>query len=149
MREDKQFRPDARAGAAALDVAARSVGDRWSLRVVGALLDGGRTFGELGADVDGIAPTILTSRLKALQRLGIVTAVPYERRPPRMRYTLTEPGRRLAGAIATLADWGAHREGHPASRRHDTCGTPVELRAWCPTCERTVEDDHASDLIWC
>ena len=33
----------------ALDAAARRIGDRWSLRVVGALLDGDRTFGELAA----------------------------------------------------------------------------------------------------
>src|SRR4029450_1132663 len=83
--------------------AARRIGDRWSLRVVGALLDGERTFGELAADVDGIAPTILTARLRALQRQALVTAVPYERRPVRMRYSLTAPGRRLAAAMAPLA----------------------------------------------
>ena len=74
----------------ALDAAARRVGDRWSLRVVGALLDGDRTFGELASDVDGIAPTILTSRLRTLQRQALVTATPYARRPLRMRYALTD-----------------------------------------------------------
>lgn len=135
---------------ASLDAAARRIGDRWSLRVVGALLDGERTFGELAAVIDGIAPTILTARLRSLQRMGLVTAVPYERRPPRMRYSLTAPGRRLGAAIASLADWGALREGHDPARIHDACGSALEVRPWCPTCERmvdAVESDAA--LTWC
>jgi DNA-binding HxlR family transcriptional regulator len=136
----------------ALDAAARRIGDRWSLRIVGALLDGDRTFGELAAEVDGIAPTILTARLRALQARSIVRATPYERRPVRMRYGLTEPGRRLAAAIAALAEWGAMREGGDeldhGRPTHRTCGTPVETRPWCPTCDRSVEDE-TDDLIWC
>ena len=135
--------------AAALDAAARRIGDRWTLRVVGALLDGDRTFGELAEHVDGIAPTVLTSRLRALQRMALVTATPYERRPLRMRYSLTAPGRQLAGALSSLAEWGAGREGHGPARVHDACGTAVEDRPWCPTCERLVPDETSADLIWC
>jgi DNA-binding HxlR family transcriptional regulator len=133
----------------ALDAAARRIGDRWSLRVVGALLDGERTFGELAAEIDGIAPTILTARLRSLQGLSLVTATPYERRPVRMRYGLTEPGRRLGAVIASLAEWGATREGHADRPVHRACGTPVETRPWCPTCDRTVDDETGDDLIWC
>ena len=133
-----------------LDAAARRIGDRWSLRVVGALLDGDHTFGELASAVDGIAPTILTARLRALQRLALVTAVPYERRPLRMRYSLTEPGRRLGAAIASLAEWGADREGHGAGPgRTPRAARPLEDRPWCPTCDRLVADEAADDLIWC
>jgi DNA-binding HxlR family transcriptional regulator len=133
----------------ALDAATRQIGDRWTLRIVGALLDGGRTFGELTSDVEGIAPNILTTRLRALQRTGLLTAEPYERRPLRVRYTLTEPGRRLAVTLGTLADWGARREGRAAGRYHEACGGPVELRPWCPTCERLVDDDETPDVVWC
>jgi DNA-binding HxlR family transcriptional regulator len=136
--------------AEALDAAARRIGDRWSLRIVGALLDGERTFGELAAEVDGIAPTILTARLRALQSLALVTATPYERRPLRMRYGLTEPGRRLAAAIAALAEWGAARDGGERPV-HRACGTPLEHRPWCPTCDRPVDDpdDPGEALVWC
>jgi DNA-binding HxlR family transcriptional regulator len=133
----------------ALDAAARRIGDRWSLRVVGALLAGDRTFGELASDVDGIAPTILTARLRMLQRQALVTATPYERRPLRMRYALTEPGRRLGAAIATLAEWGAEREGLGDRPLHRACGTPVETRRWCPTCDEPIDDEAADDLVWC
>ena len=133
----------------ALDAAARRIGDRWTLRIVGALLQGDRTFGELAGDVSGIAPTILTARLRALQSMALVTAMPYERRPLRMRYALTDPGRGLAAAIATLAEWGASREGTTAERPvHRPCGTPIETRPWCPTCDGPADDD-VDDLIWC
>ena len=132
----------------ALDAAARRVGDRWSLRVVGALLDGDRTFGELAADVDGIAPTILTSRLRALQRQALVDATPYERRPLRMRYSLTDPGRRLAASIATLAEWGAAREGQPAAL-HAACGTTLRDSPVVPDVRRVVDGEDADELIWC
>ena len=132
----------------ALDGAARRVGDRWSLRLIGALLDGDRTFTELAGEVDGIAPNILTSRLRSLQQQALVSATPYERRPVRMRYSLTEPGRRLGTAISSLAEWGAHREGRTPARVHMACGSPVEMRPWCSTCEQVVGDDH-DELIWC
>jgi DNA-binding HxlR family transcriptional regulator len=133
-----------------LDAAARRVGDRWSLRLVGALLDGDRTFGELAADLDGIAPTILTARLRTLQRDGLVTATPYERRPLRMRYALTAAGRRLGAAIATLAEWGAGREGTSGRPTHRACGTPLETRPWCPTCDEPIDAHEADDgLVWC
>ena len=132
----------------ALDDAVRRIGDRWSLRLVGALLDGARTFGELASDVDGIAPNILTARIRSLQRDGLVVATPYERRPVRMRYALTEPGRRLASAIASLAEWGAQREGRDHATRHEACGTALESRPWCPTCDTVVDVHESSDLIW-
>ena len=133
---------------AGLDSAVRLIGDRWSLRLVGALLDRDRTFGELAGDVEGIAPNILTSRIKSLQAGGLVIATPYERRPVRMRYSLSEPGRRLATAIASLAEWGARRDGRGHGARHEVCGTPLETRPWCPTCEHTVDRAHATDVIW-
>ena len=131
-----------------LDDAVGRIGDRWSLRLVGALLDGDRTFGELAADVDGIAPNILTARLKSLQAGALVVATPYERRPLRMRYSLTASGRRLADAVAMLAQWGAARQGRTAGPRHETCGSALELRPWCPTCEVAVELTQQSELIW-
>lgn len=132
---------------ASLEDAVRQIGDRWSLRLVAALLDGDRTFGELAGEVEGIAPNILTARLRSLQRDALVTARPYQERPVRMRYSLTTPGRRLADTVALLAHWGAKRRGR-AGLLHETCGTALELRPWCPTCETAVEPAEPADLIW-
>jgi DNA-binding HxlR family transcriptional regulator len=133
--------------ASPLDEALRRVGDRWSLLVVEALLAGPRRFGELLAGLDGLAPNILSRRLKALEGDGLLTAAPYSQRPYRVAYALTAEGAELASALRLLAQWGAqHAVAGAAPLHHATCGTPVQARWWCPTCARQVDDDEAPDL---
>ena len=119
----------------ALDDAARLVGDRWSLLVVGALLENDRTFGELERAITGIAASTLSARLRALHHDGLVTVHPYAVRPVRLRYSLTEPGRRLADALASLAAWGARRSGRPVpapdAAGDDHEGEDGEELVWC------------------
>jgi DNA-binding HxlR family transcriptional regulator len=116
-----------------------AVGDRWTLLVVEALLNGAARFNDLQDAVPGIAPNILSERLRRLEREGLAVAQPYSERPPRYVYELTTAGSALAGALRLLADWGArHREAEPV--RHDACGTALEARWYCPTCEQSVED---------
>lgn len=131
----------------ALDEALRRVGDRWTLLLVDSLLPGPRRFGELQALHDGLAPNILSRRLKALEADGVVTAVPYSQRPYRVAYRLTAGGADLAGALRLLAQWGAARStGCAPPGHHATCGTALEARWWCPTCDRPVDDDEHPDL---
>jgi DNA-binding HxlR family transcriptional regulator len=131
---------------APLDRALSRVGDRWTLLLVEALLDGPCRYGELADAVAGIAPNILAARLKRLEQDGLVTATPYSERPLRHRYALTGDGRALAEALSVLAAWAARVEGLPAPRYHATCGTALESRPWCPTCSRVVDDAEADDL---
>jgi DNA-binding HxlR family transcriptional regulator len=122
------------------------VGDRWTLLVVGALIEGPRRFGDLQEAVPGIAPNILSQRLRHLEREALVVARPYSERPPRMVYELSAAGRELAGAVRLLADWGARHSEAAEPARHGACGTPLEVRWYCPTCERTVDEDEADEL---
>jgi DNA-binding HxlR family transcriptional regulator len=146
VTEEKQ------APASALDAALGRVGDRWSLLIVAALLDGPRRFNDLSQDVPGIAPNILTDRLRRLEREGVVVSRAYQERPPRQDYTLTEDGRELAGVLRLLAAWGTSgaATGAPAglALRHVACGSPLEARWYCPTCARAVEEDDASNLTF-
>src|SRR5438067_6657142 len=87
------------------------VGDRWTLLLVAALLVGPRRFVELADDVPGIAPNVLSQRLRHLEQQGLVVATPYSQRPVRFSYELTASGRDLADAVALLAAWGARHEG--------------------------------------
>jgi DNA-binding HxlR family transcriptional regulator len=134
--------PDALASALA------RVGDRWSLLVVDALIDGPRRFGELHEAIPGIATNILSQRLRHLEADRLVVAAPYSGRPPRYSYSLTDAGQALAGAVRLLAQWSAeHGDAGVEPPRHDSCGTPLEARWWCPTCEQTVDWD-AEDTVW-
>ena len=128
-----------------LERAVARVGDRWSLLLISALLDGPRRFGELQDQVPSITPTVLSQRLKHLEREGVLVARPYSTRPPRFAYQLSAAGRGLAGALRLLAHWGAEGGDHPGPH-HEPCGTPMEPVWWCATCERPVEgDDGAGD----
>jgi len=117
------------------------VGDRWALLLVHALLDGPRRFNDLLEDT-GIAPNVLTARLRHLEQNGVVVAMPYSRRPPRFVYQLTAAGQELAGALRLLAQWGAGRTGDDTEPlRHQPCGTPMEARWYCPGCASVVDED--------
>jgi DNA-binding HxlR family transcriptional regulator len=142
-------RPAPAASSSPLGAALDRVGDRWSLLLVERLLDGPARFNDLLAGIAGIAPNILTDRLRRLERERVVHAVPYSDRPLRMEYALTADGRDLASAVRLLADWGGRRaaDGEPAHEtlRHDACGTPLEARWYCPTCERSVADGETAE----
>ena len=122
-----------------------AVGDRWTLLVVEALLAGPLRFNELQDEIEGIAPNILTNRLRRLEQEGLVVGEPYSERPPRFVYDLTAGGRELAGALRLLADWGARHAGVEGVR-HAECGTALEARWYCPTCDRTVDDPAQEDV---
>ena len=128
-----------------LVTAVERVGDRWTLLIVDALLGGPRRFGDLRDEVAGIAPNILSGRLRTLERDGLVTARPYSRRPLRVAYDLTASGRELAGALRLLAQWGASTLAGAEALRHEVCGTPMEARWYCPTCARVVDETVARE----
>jgi len=52
----------------------------------------------------------------------------------------------VTGTLRQLADWGARHHEAAEPPRHSACGTPMEARWYCPTCERPVEDDDADEL---
>jgi DNA-binding HxlR family transcriptional regulator len=139
-------RPAMPPDASPLHHALQRIGDKWSLLLIAALLDGPRRFGDLLDELPGLAPNILTQRLRHLEGEALVVALPYSERPPRFTYELTASGSELAGALRLLADWGA-RQGGGQAPRHADCGTPLEVHWWCPSCERTVEGPDSHDDV--
>jgi len=130
-----------------LHSAVARVGDRWTLLIVGALLDGPKRFGELEAGVAGIAPNVLTQRLRQLEAERLVVAQAYSNRPPRYTYGLTATGASLVGALRLLAQWGAEQPGtEPVV--HQACGSLVEPRWWCPTCDEMLDDVELDEVRW-
>lgn len=128
---------------AALD----AIGDRWSLEIVAALLDGPQRFGDLERASSGIASNVLSSRLRKLTESGLITAEPYSERPPRFAYELTAAGRELAAPLQMLAGWGA-RHGTDVERPvHESCGTALEAGWYCPACREPVGDEPAEDEV--
>jgi DNA-binding HxlR family transcriptional regulator len=96
LRPAQIFDPVARA----LDV----IGDRWSLVLVRQLLAGPKGFQELRVRT-GIAPRVLSSRLRQLQTDGFVETESSGNRSP---YRVTDKGRSLEPIIASIARWWVH-----------------------------------------
>jgi DNA-binding HxlR family transcriptional regulator len=88
--------------ACALDIA----GDRWTLLIVRDLLRGRNTYGALAASDESIPTNILAERLRRMQQAGLIVARPYQERPLRHAYQLTDKGRDLGDVLAALARWG-------------------------------------------
>jgi DNA-binding HxlR family transcriptional regulator len=122
------------------------IGDRWSLLIVAALLDGPRRFGDLQRQIQGIAPNVLSGRLRALEQSALVVARPYSERPPRFVYELGESGRELADPLRLLSAWGARNSAENHAPLHSACGTPLQTRWWCPTCEEAIAGEEGEQL---
>jgi DNA-binding HxlR family transcriptional regulator len=78
--------------------------NRWTPLIVRNLLLGCATFTEIRAGLPGISRTLLTQRLRELERVGVV-----ERRADgrRIEYVLTEAGLELREVCSALGVWGA------------------------------------------
>jgi DNA-binding HxlR family transcriptional regulator len=129
-----------------LTAALEAVGDRWTLQLIAALLEGPRRFGELQEEVAGIAPNVLTQRLRRLERDALVVARPYSERPPRFEYELTAAAAELSDVLRLLAAWGARSTGGEGRPVHPVCGTPLEVRWWCPTCREPADDAGREEI---
>lgn len=90
----------------ALARAAEIIGERWTLLIIRELLLGPRRFGDLLDHLDGMSPTLLTSRLNALIDSNVVRKVTLPRPVNAQLYELTEIGREIQPAIRELIRWG-------------------------------------------
>jgi DNA-binding HxlR family transcriptional regulator len=118
------------------------VGERWTLLVVRDLLRGPRRFQDLQDSLTGIAPNILSDRLKLMEQHALVERRFYSDHPPRAEYVLTEKGQELAPVVSALASWGTRFADAPTRYIHTTCGTPVELTLRCPHCTTNLDPDE-------
>jgi DNA-binding HxlR family transcriptional regulator len=89
-----------------LSAALEDVGDRWTLHVVYALLDGPKRYAELNAFLRGAGSNVLADRLRRLAGAGIVGRSTGPTPGSDTTYYLTERGRALAPAIRGLVAWG-------------------------------------------
>ena len=81
------------------------LGDKWTLIVIRDLFLGKRAYGEFLQSAEGIPTNILAERLKRLEAAGILRKEPYQERPIRYYYCLTEKGQDLLPVLAEMARW--------------------------------------------
>ncbi len=77
--------------------------ERWTMLIVRELLSGSSRFNELRRGLPRMSPALLTTRLRSLERVGLV------RRSTiggHASYELTESGRELRAVVQSLGLWG-------------------------------------------
>jgi DNA-binding HxlR family transcriptional regulator len=98
MRSYAQYCPVAKA--------TEILGDRWTLLILREMLGGASGFNELQRGLPGISRSVLTDRMRALERAEVL-----ERRTgPKGRtldYRLTPAGRDLRPVVQAIGEWGA------------------------------------------
>ena len=114
------------------------VGERWTLLIVRDLLGGARRYQDFQASLPGIAPALLSTRLKLMEEHGLIARQLYSDHPPRAEYVLTDKGRELGLVIGALATWGSRHVHRQSSLVHADCGHEVKLRYFCPQCDTRV-----------
>jgi DNA-binding HxlR family transcriptional regulator len=114
------------------------IGDGWSSLILRDLFLGVARFDDLVEDL-GISRNLLTRRLASLAKFGIVTRRPYQSRPARYEYGLTEAGLELVPVLVALSAWGDRwaplPEGPPLFYVHARCGCRFTPRIRCSACD--------------
>jgi DNA-binding HxlR family transcriptional regulator len=104
------------------------VGDRWTILILREAYYGVKRFDEFEYYV-GVAPNILSARLKKLVDAGVMTRVPLPEHSGRYEYILTDKGRDFFPAYLALKRWGddwlAEPEGPQVVFRDRTAGREI------------------------
>lgn len=118
------------------------VGDRWTLLILRNAFLRTRRFDDFQAQL-GVTRHLLANRLAKLVKLGVMSKVPYQERPPRYEYRLTDMGRDWYSVQLALVAWGdrwlAGNAGAPVEFVHKTCGRTFTPTVVCSECGETVD----------
>lgn len=113
------------------------IGDRWTLLILRDCFLGVRRFEHFQSRL-GITRHVLTDRLYKLVEHGVLIKQPYQQRPRREEYRLTEMGMELHPVIIHLVQWGdrhlADRRGAPLFHIHRQCGHRLRAQLTCAEC---------------
>ena len=82
------------------------VGDRWTLLVLRECFLGVRRFDHFQKRL-GITRHLLAERLKRLEGMKLLERRPYQERPLRHEYRLTQAGKEFAPVMLAMQDWAA------------------------------------------
>jgi DNA-binding HxlR family transcriptional regulator len=81
------------------------VGDRWTLVILRDLLTGKSRFSHFLASPEKITTNILTDRLDAMLKAGLVSKTAYQQKPMRYEYSLTPKGETLLPVLQQICRW--------------------------------------------
>ncbi|MDZ4278385.1 MAG: helix-turn-helix domain-containing protein [Dehalococcoidia bacterium] len=92
------------------------IGERWTLLILREFVLGRTRFSEFLEQLSGIPATVLSDRLKKLERQRLVERVIYSQHPLRAEYHLTAKGETLKPVLGAIGSWGVDHVLTPRER---------------------------------
>ncbi len=87
-----------------------SIGGKWKLHIIIALMHGKSRFNLLQRTIEGISSKVLASELKDLELNGFIKRRVYTETPVVIEYELTDYALTVQPVLNALAEWGSmHR----------------------------------------
>jgi len=117
------------------------VGEWWSMLIVRDAFLGVTRFDDFQARL-GISRNVLNQRLSHLVGEVVLARVPYQERPTRWDYRLTDKGRDLWHVLTAMRQWGdrwAAPGGAPVQLVHRACGHVAEAVPTCSECGEALD----------
>jgi hypothetical protein len=91
----------------------------------------------------GLPRPVLAARLRKLVEAGVLAKVPYQERPLRHEYRLTQRGRDLHPVLLAILHWGdvhmAPEGRRPVLHRHLACGHLFDPVMVCSACAEPID----------
>lgn len=133
-------------GVSSLGVATVVIGDRWSILVLGAVMRGMCNYDSMHKFLN-ISSNVLSSRLKTLLELDLLSQVQDDVDKRRLNYSMTEKGWDVYPMILSLVHWAdrwlAGSRGPDEVYLHTSCGKLTEPVVICQACQHVL---HPSDV---
>lgn len=79
--------------------------NKWTLMIMGSLINGTKRNSDLQREIEGISPKMLNQTLKLLIKCKMVDKKIYPEVPPKVEYWLTEFGKSTADPLMALLNW--------------------------------------------
>jgi DNA-binding HxlR family transcriptional regulator len=93
------------------------VSKRWFSDVLFCIQEGNNRFKLIKDDLKFISDTILSDRLKLLERYNLISRLDFDEIPPKVEYSLTEKGEELAELLEKMCDFSDILMAEVVSRR--------------------------------
>lgn len=89
-----------------LEVSLDLIGGKWKALILWYLGKEAMRFSELRKKLPHVTQKMLTQQLREMETKGLIHRHIYTQIPPKVEYSLTEPGKTLLPILANLCQWG-------------------------------------------